>query len=486
MKRSILCKLFAILLVLTCLFATACGPTSNDSADPTDPIESGDGKNDSTTDADETTDEEEESGLIGKAAAVIGKLFEKRPDMLSFLPDSFAYEARAYTGSAIDFNSGFVTLSNVSQKGVGKQMEMVYSTLHYLQVGVDVIDEVYSYAMVIEEAYQLFINDNPDNYASYEKTTEHFRFKITVSDTRAELLVKLATASVELSYDEQTGIRYGRVQLSDGNVIKYEISENEIDVALNILNVALWRVSFVRNTDGSVSGRLTEFFGVSDKYIKSVAMIEITEDYTYIISDKRETDDLKIEGFVEVYDNETARYLGGRVKETVKSIEYDTFWFPLYDISGINTVRKVDKESADNADVNTNADDIYINGSAEHIHTKLVGGIGTKMFSRRFDIEFSKTYFMVPSGESYQSVCYEIPMMFVQADYLDSFEADFADANKTSGISGSIQSRVSDATVDAITEGYDAYVEEFVKLKAAVSAEDIRAYIGAQNAFFAN
>lgn len=478
MKNSLACKLLAFLLILTCLFATACSTTQND---PSIPDDGGDATSGGGADA---TTGDGELGLVDKAATILGKLFEKRPDLLSFLPESFALNNRVYSGGAIDFNGDFVNVSSLSQKGVGKQMEMVYSTLHYLQIGVDVIDDVYASAAVIEEAYQLFINDNPDNYASYEKTTEHFRFKITLTENRSELLVKLATASVELSYDESTGVRFGRVQLSDGNVIKYEISENRIDVALNILNVALWKVGFQRNANGTISGVVTEFFGISDKYIKSVAQIEITEDYTYVISDKRETDDLKIEGFVEVYDNETARYLGGRVKETVKNIEYDTFWFPISDISGINTIKKVDKESADDADVNTNADDIYINGSAEHIHTKLVGGLGLKMFSRRFDIEFSKTYFIIPSGEKYRSVCYEMPMMFVQADYLDSFESDFTDANKTSGISGSIQSRVTDATIAAITEGYDAYVESFVQLKSVVSADDIRAYIGAQNEFF--
>jgi len=500
MKKNIVCKFFAFLLVLTCIFATACTATPKD---PQSPDESTDGEVDATVGSDQTTGEdettgsgnettndnettggEENPGLVGKAAAVIGKLFETRPDMISFLPDAFAYEARLYSGSEIDFNSGFVNLSTVSQKGVGKQMEMVYSTLQYLQIGVDVINEAYSYAAVIEEAYQLFINENPDNYASYEKTTEHFRFKIALTDTRADLLVSLATASLELSYDDATGVRYGRVQLSDGNVVKYELAEDRIDVALNILNVALWRVSFKENANGTVSGTLTEFFGIAGKYIKSVAQIEVDEDYTYIISDKRETDDLKIEGFVEVYDNKTARYLGGRVKETVKNTEYDTFWFPLYDISGIDTIRKVDKESAEGADINTNADDIYINGSTEHIHTKLVGSIGSKMFSRRFDIEFSKTYFIIPNGEGHQSVCYEMPMMFVQAEYLDSFEEDFATANKTSGIGGSIQSRVTDATLAAITEGYEAYVESFKALKSSISVENILAYIGTENAFF--
>lgn len=86
-------------------------------------------------------------------------------------------------------------------------------------------------------------------------------------------------------------------------------------------------------------------------------MIFIDSAYTSIISDKRETDDLSVEGEVEVYVNATGRLIGTEIKETVNSISYDTLWINLRDVNGLTSVKVTD--SVNGMNMNT----VYVNGS---------------------------------------------------------------------------------------------------------------------------
>lgn len=110
-------------------------------------------------------------------------------------------------------------------------------------------------------------------------------------------------------------------------------------------------------------------------------MIRSDSSTTVIVSDKRETDDLKINGYEEVYDSVTGRYLGGEVDEFLNATaededgkktsivknNYDTLWFNLYDVGNFVDNIKVDKKQN-----GMNADTIYINDSVNAIHSQWV------------------------------------------------------------------------------------------------------------------
>jgi hypothetical protein len=76
---------------------------------------------------------------------------------------------------------------------------------------------------------------------------------------------------------------------------------------------------------------------------------------------------------------------GYEVSETLASIQYNTLWFDLNDIFGINSIKYVPK----NGDVPAK---IYINGASKVWETMKVGGLSFKTASRRFDIEFRTQY----------------------------------------------------------------------------------------------
>ena len=68
----------------------------------------------------------------------------------------------------------------------------------------------------------------------------------------------------------------------------------------------------------------------------------------------------------------------------MSSIQYDTFWYNLYNMEGINSIKKVDEANG------LNADTIYVNNSANLFVAKRSNfGLG----SRNYDIEFKTMYF---------------------------------------------------------------------------------------------
>ena len=402
----------------------------------------------------------------------------KVPDPWAFLPNSFAKANKAYTGNTeINFDS-FVSVSSLPKAAMGKQMNVVYSTLLTADKAFDYLRGIYGSINSIVELYQDFINKNPKNYASYEKQTNNFTFKITVNNSDYKMLVAYRSAQIELSYERATEKCYGRIQLSDSNVIKYDMSGNELTVAVSILGLSLTKLHFERQGN-TVSGYLYEYYGTEAHNVKTSALIKVDRDYTSIISNKRETDDLIIEGYMEVYKNSTGNLVGAEVKETVKNIKYETSWFNLWDVSGINSVKVEDKVNGDNLDT------IYINGNANSIHTKLVGGLSLKSLSRRFDIEMKDVYLYVYNREEgYDKVKTEIPMLFVQNDYIASFGTDFYEKNKQTGATSSTDIIIPQADKTYMFSKYSELIDEYTALKEQVTYKSIKDYISVRDVYF--
>lgn len=408
------------------------------------------------------------------AQTVFNKILQL-PDFWEYLPDSFSLENKAYTGNTeIDYSS-FIPISSIPQTGIGKQMNVVYSTLILAEKPLSYLNDVYAISNTFVNFYQTFLNDDPDDFTSYEKSTANYTFKVLIKDDDYCLFIKYKNASIELVYQQENQKCLGRIQLSDSNVLKYEFSDNDLTFALSIFNVSLTEIHFERNGN-VVKGTVCEFYGTESKNIKTSALIEITNNYTSIISNKRETDDLIIEGYLEIYDNASAKLIASEVKETVKSIEYDTLWFNIYDISGLSTIKVVDEINGENSDT------IYINNKDEAIHTKLVGITGgLKAASRRFDIEMKDMYFYKynTEEEKYEKIKIEIPMLFVQKENLNSFSNDFKDKNDVS-----VNINVSATNLTYLNSQYQKLLEEYAMLKQAKTYQSVKTYIGTKNEYF--
>ena len=416
--------------------------------------------------------------ISGIASGIVNSLM-KVPDPWSFLPDSFSLENKAYTGNTeIDFTS-FVSVSSLPRVVMGKQMNVVYSALLYTEKALKVIRYIHGSANIITDFYQSYINANTEDYSSYEKETDNFTFKIVLENSDYFMFVSYKSVSLEFSYNEQSKKCYGRVQLTDSTVVKYEMAEDDLTIGISVLNIALMKLHFER--DGElVNGYLYEYYGTESKNLKTSALIKVGNNYTSIIANKRETDDLIIEGYMEVYKNSTGNLVGAEVKESVKSVKYETSWFNIWNVIGINSVKAENEVNGDN--LNT----IYINGNASPIKTKLVGGLSLKALSRRFDIEMKDVYVIKydASTESYDKVKMSIPMLFVQNSFIDSFSEDFYNANKNTGAVSTTAISMNSADKTFMFAEYSALIDEYLEMKEQVTYQSIKDYLGERNEYF--
>ena len=216
--------------------------------------------------------------------------------------------------------------------------------------------------------------------------------------------------------------------------------------------------------------------GIGGTGLKTVAVIESDDEYTRIVAKKRESDDLLVNGFQEVYSSESGEYLGGFADETVKLLDFETYWFNLYDVTGFDSVRIVDERNPDN---DLNADTVFINGSAVSFAVKDMSIIN---FSRRYDVEMKVVYYVrefEDNGKTkYETVKTEIPMLCVQKSVYSSLGKDIKDNNPDS-----FDERPSvEAGLNTVAESSFSEMLALFDTITSIAYEDIIGYInGNQN-----
>ena len=189
------------------------------------------------------------------------------------------------------------------------------------------------------------------------------------------------------------------------------------------------QIEFVRNNK-AVSGYLYEYVGLKAVALKTSAVISFNDDYAIVMSAQRENSDLLINGYEEVYSAKTGEFISAEVLENVKLVDYDTYWFNLYDVSKFTSVKALI-----NADANIleNEHKIYVNSSSNVFKPKM-NKVLMVSTSRRFDIEMKTVYYIKKSTSNnkttYTVIETEIPMLFVQKDNVNTFGSDITSENK--------------------------------------------------------
>ena len=172
---------------------------------------------------------------------------------------------------------------------------------------------------------------------------------------------------------------------------------------------------------------------------------------------------------------QTGEMIGGEVTETVKLVDFDTLWFPLHTVQGIETVK------VENVKNGSNADTVYVNGSADPFATKTIGGFGLDSLSRRYDIEMKEVWYIVATETdgkiTYSSEKTAVPMLFVQKKSLSDFADDVTEENDTV-----LSAVLPDTTV--ITSNFTSMSESYLALKELMTYEEIEAFIGENDPFF--
>ncbi len=405
-------------------------------------------------------------------AAAIVDSFGSVPDLWEFLPESFAPENRAIA-SVPDYTS-FVSVSSIPLNGLGEQMNVVYGLLTKTAAVLPYVNQVYAVMNTVKTLYTQFLDNNPEDYKTFTATVSGLSFTLVIGEDAYAMKVSIGSVSVELTSSPAAETYGARVQLTEGTIFKYTVSSSTLKVAMDILDTASAQIEFVRDGD-TVAGYLYEYLVAGEtELVATSALLVVGEQYTYVIGTKGDFVLTSDGRNCEVYRNSDGQLCGTEVRETVEIMgTFNTLWYPLANVAGISSIRKVDEANG------LNADTIYINGATEAIHTKLIGILGgLKATSRRFDIEFKTMYFYMYNAEdgSYESVSCEIPMIFIQEEYLDEFEDDFYEANAdylpSSGVSLNVSSSVQEAVYFCYYEMLDAYDA----IKESVSHDDIVAY----------
>ena len=426
---------------------------------------------------------------LSQVAQTVMASFGSTPDVWEFLPESFRLnEDRAYKGAqTIDFTSA-VSVTNIPTTGIGKQLDVVYGTVVKMQSLLGYVDTFYGSANTIAGLYQEYINAHPDNYREFEGQTSGgaIGFRIELDDMQYKLLAKIGPASLELTSDTENNGYTGRVQISDSNALKFEVGEDTLTIALNILNHAVTQLIFVR-TGSTVTCHMYEtlYFGENNTTImETSALLTWSGNYVsvcgtngdFFLGSKGEV--------VELYDATTGKYLGSKVKETLSSIVYNTYWFNLSNMGGINTIRVIN-ESHGNGTLNaTSPYTVYLNGSADMLAIRNVSAglfdTNPKRYSRRYDIEMKKTYYYTYDGEKFEKIEIEIPMIFVQEENYDTLAADILEKNSGLYITNNVPS----TTTSRLDYYYESGLAAYEQIADLVTPQAIAEYVGVKDKWF--
>ncbi len=391
-----------------------------------------------------------------------------KPDVWAYLPTAFKPENRIVATSTLPTYEDFTDISTIPTNYIGKQLNVVYTVFNKTDVALNYVNKVYDVLNKVGEMYNsIFENSDGENIVL---NAGEFNLTLILTQTKYEISTKISGVELYVYSNLTTNDFGARIQLSESNIIKYNVTDSSIKMAYSILNSSICQVTLEKDSSNNVVGYIYETLGLGETEIKSTsAYLTVKDGYTTVVGNKG--DFIPTSGGIncEVYENSTGNYVGSEVSETFKSNQYDTLWYNLKDIGGITTIKKIDEANR------VNPDTIYINGSNESIHSMLVSLTNP---SRRFDIEFKTVYAFTYNAETeeYEIVEFEVPMMFIQESQEETFATDFENKNTKSVETDSISIKSTDEAKNAIKYGYHTLVENYKEIKDSVSYQSIIDY----------
>lgn len=409
--------------------------------------------------------------VIEAIDAVVAKLGEV-PQPWSFLPKSFEPKNFVVKAKNIPAYADFTPVKEIPQNYVGKQLNVVYGLLNKTSVALSYVNKVYAALGTAGTVYNTIFDNSDGQNLTLE--AGGFTLSIKLDNTCYEVSARIAAVKILVFADLNNGSYGAKIDLTEDLVVKYDVTASKFTVAMNMLNVMATQIVFEKD-NGVTTGYVYNTVVAKDKELTSTsALITVKDGYTTIVGNKG--DFIPTSGGIncEVYENSTGKFVGSEVYENMSKDDekpkfYDTLWYNLRDIAGINSVKKTDKQNG------LNPDTIYINSSEDTIHTKIVS---ITDLSRRFDIEFKTVYAYTYNEQTaeYEQVVFEVPMLFIQEKYAADFAKDFEKANGKSVSDGSISISVSAEAKEAVNYGYKTLVESYKAIKDKVTYRSIIDY----------
>lgn len=423
--------------------------------------------------------------VVDVKALLLALLNGYKANPYSYIPNSMKFDYNANlidTESIITDYSGNVNVSDITY-GFGEQWHMVLDNIDQSMLFFNTLSVVEALSTTSIVGFNNYFDQNPADTAHYEFENGIYNVSIKfdgevifyVVDYTADFPVfGTVSAQIALSMKIKNGEKNVRVQIGDSNALTYTVSENHYEFAIKYLDKRTAIFSINRNNNGSVSGKIYEFLYMNDtSLISSAADFYIAGDYVSVVGNKADG----IVGFnntiCEVYDISTGRLIGYEISETQQisgiAVNFDTLWFNLNDVTGINTIKYIPKTDTSEAK-------LYINGSTDVWKVKLVGGFSLTTLSRRYDIEFRTQYVTTYDSVANEYVVHKIqvPMIFVQEAYYDTLSDDVKSENESLAVHTAVDS----TDLGKLISEYEELIPVFNDNKALYTKELVIAYIG--------
>ena len=411
----------------------------------------------------------------------------------SYIPETMRpdYSGNIVSAGSVDYDySNNVSVSSVNFGGFGEQWHMVVDNIEksqsiytYLNKG----DAIISLSVTLLNEY---LDSEYSDGANTSIENEKLNVSISFDDgiLRYELrfisginipLFGEVTPAVEMVYDTLNNEKTIRIAVNENSAVKYVVKPDSYSIGISLSLSAYTRTSYLSLTrDGSaVEGHIYEYHTIKGKdAVKACADIYIGSQYVSVVGNKA-SGIIGFTGYInELYDVSAGKLLGYEIRETLSILgisgTYNTLWFNLKDIEGVDSVRLVEK---DKYNQNENPHYVYINGGSSVFeptyNMKLL-----KKTSRKYDIELRKRYFysLENDGELIEHEVL-IPMMFIQEG--DNYSTYTSDVKKNNDINSSVT--IEEKYLNKILDDYDNLIDVFIENKDTIDSNYITDFVKA-------
>ncbi len=356
--------------------------------------------------------------------------------------------------SAANINYNFTSNTNVSSinhAGFGEQWQMIVENIDQSVAMAKVFNVAQTVLNAAGNAVDIYITNSYAEEMSYIFSGNGYTGKFEFKDSKLVFNITLTESItvpgfgsvkpvIKMEYELAKEAKSIFISLGDSYKVKYVITDNGYEMAttygLTIVGKAITRsayLSIMRN-DNKTTGHIYEYttFEGSDK-IKACADFYVENGYVSVVGNKS-SGMVGFDGYInELYSANEGRLLGYEVREELivagVSGTYNTLWFNIWDIQGINSIKITDKSDSNNSG-KSNVD-VYINDSSTMLSPTYNSKFGIKT-SRKYDIEYRIRYYYSYDfvNERYVANAVQIPMMFIQeGENMSSFSSDMLKDN---------------------------------------------------------
>ncbi len=420
-----------------------------------------------------------------------------------YLPEAMNPKYQANIVNASDIAYDFTTSTNVSainKAGYGEQWQMVVENINQSIAVAKVFNKVQTALSAAGTAIDIYITNSYDESMTYQYVGDGFTCDFVFDGSvlsmnyvfTKEVTVPVAGTVkpvIRMQYDLTNEAKAMYISLGDSYKVKYIIKDDAYEMASNygitVKGVTASRTTYLgisKDSSGKTTGHIYEYTTLKDKdLIKACADFYVDGNYVSVVGNKA-SGMMAFDGYVnELYLANEGRLLGYEVREE-KTISvpvigditgtYNTLWFNLWDITGIDKIKVTEKTDANESGRSTV--DVYINDSTTLLsptyNTKL-----TRKTSRKYDVELrSRFYYTYDStNDEYVANEVEVPMMFIQEG--ENYESFTSDIKKDNNITASVGMRTT--ILNKILSDYDTYIDIFIENKELYSKEAIEEYL---------